>query len=150
MFRAALDSLADRGRLIVIGMMGSYAEGWPLSTHPGLTEKLLWKSASVVRRAFRGLLALQWTSFCYGLPAQGMGIVHVTIVCMAHPDISPPHAACCCLHPGGLLSPQVCSILPDSPGPPSAAAGLGKDHRNHRPSQARRLLASFLRAQQAV
>ena len=48
MFKAALDGLADRGRLIVIGMMGAYAEGWPLSTHPGMAEKLLWKSASVV------------------------------------------------------------------------------------------------------
>ena len=50
MFKAALDNLADRGRLIVIGMMGSYSEGWPPSTYPGLTEKLLWKSAAVVRR----------------------------------------------------------------------------------------------------
>jgi NADPH-dependent curcumin reductase CurA len=42
MFRAAVDGLADRGRLVVIGMMGAYSEGWPPSNHPGLAEKLLW------------------------------------------------------------------------------------------------------------
>ncbi len=54
MFRAALDGLADRGRLLIIGMMGAYAEGWPPSTHPGLCEKLLWKSAAVVSREMIG------------------------------------------------------------------------------------------------
>ncbi len=48
MFATAVDCLADRGRLVVIGMMGEYASGWKPSVHPGLTEKLLWKSASCV------------------------------------------------------------------------------------------------------
>ncbi|MEW5301521.1 MAG: hypothetical protein WDW36_004378 [Sanguina aurantia] len=47
MFNASLNALAPRGRLIVIGMMDQYKEGWPPSNSPGLPEKLLWKSASV-------------------------------------------------------------------------------------------------------
>ncbi|KAG1673072.1 hypothetical protein FOA52_013141 [Chlamydomonas sp. UWO 241] len=47
MFDAALANLADRGRLVVIGMMDSYSGGWPVSSHPGTNERLLWKSASV-------------------------------------------------------------------------------------------------------
>ncbi|KAF5830042.1 hypothetical protein DUNSADRAFT_15083 [Dunaliella salina] len=48
MFSAALAALAPRGRLIIIGMMSAYQEGWPRSEHPGLPEKLLWKSASMI------------------------------------------------------------------------------------------------------
>lgn len=48
MFSICLDALADKGTLIVIGMMGEYSSGWKPSTFPGLTEKLLWKSASCV------------------------------------------------------------------------------------------------------
>lgn len=47
MFEAAAASLADRGTLIVIGMMGAYSSGWKPSRHDGLAERLLWKSASV-------------------------------------------------------------------------------------------------------
>jgi hypothetical protein len=47
MFDAALGALAPRGRLVVIGAISAYASGWDTpSSHPGLTEKLLWKSAS--------------------------------------------------------------------------------------------------------
>ncbi|GAX83190.1 hypothetical protein CEUSTIGMA_g10616.t1 [Chlamydomonas eustigma] len=48
MFQAALENLADRGRLLVIGMIGTYAEGWPPSNYPGMCERLLWKSAAVI------------------------------------------------------------------------------------------------------
>lgn len=47
MFDTCVNALADRGRLIIIGMMSRYGEGWPPSNHPGLPEKLLWKSAAV-------------------------------------------------------------------------------------------------------
>ena len=56
-FAAALDCLADKGSLIVIGMMGEYAAGWSPSMHPGLAEKLLWKSASCI-----GFFLLKYTS----------------------------------------------------------------------------------------
>ena len=39
MFDLAVDALADRGTLIVIGMMSSYADGWKPSSHAGLAEK---------------------------------------------------------------------------------------------------------------
>lgn len=48
MFATSVNALAPGGRLVIIGMMSSYAEGWPMSQHPGLPEKLLWKSASLV------------------------------------------------------------------------------------------------------
>jgi NADPH-dependent curcumin reductase CurA len=47
MFDLAVDALADRGTLIVIGMMSAYSDGWKRSSHEGLAEKLLWKSAAV-------------------------------------------------------------------------------------------------------
>ncbi len=47
MFDLAVNALATKGRVIVIGMMSQYGEGWPASEHRGLAEKLLWKSASV-------------------------------------------------------------------------------------------------------
>ncbi|GFR48850.1 hypothetical protein Agub_g10804, partial [Astrephomene gubernaculifera] len=48
LFSTALDALAPRGRLIVVGMMSAYGGGWAASSHPGLAEKLLWKSAACV------------------------------------------------------------------------------------------------------
>eukprot|EP00775_Hariotina_reticulata_P002615 gene2615-2916_t len=47
MFQLCVDALAPKGTLIVIGMMSAYGSGWQPSSHPGLTEKLLWKSAMV-------------------------------------------------------------------------------------------------------
>jgi NADPH-dependent curcumin reductase CurA len=47
MFKVAIDALADKGCLLIIGMMSQYGEGWPLSAHPGLPEKLLKKSATL-------------------------------------------------------------------------------------------------------
>jgi NADPH-dependent curcumin reductase CurA len=47
MFSICVDALAPKGTLIIIGMMSAYAEGWQPSAHPGLPEKLLWKSASI-------------------------------------------------------------------------------------------------------
>lgn len=47
MFDVAVDALASKGRLIVIGMMSQYGEGWPVRNHPGLPEKLLKRSASI-------------------------------------------------------------------------------------------------------
>lgn len=49
MFDIALAALAPRGRLVVIGAVSQYAGGWAApSSHPGLTEKLLWRSAACV------------------------------------------------------------------------------------------------------
>lgn len=62
MFKTAVDALAMRGRLLVIGMMSQYGDGWPVDNHPGLPEKLLKKSASLI-----GALVL-WLCFsvaCY-------------------------------------------------------------------------------------
>ena len=53
MFGIAVNALANKGRLIVIGMMSQYADGWQVATHPGLPEKLLKKSASVSGEAQR-------------------------------------------------------------------------------------------------
>jgi NADPH-dependent curcumin reductase CurA len=47
MFDLCVDALADRGTLIVIGMMSAYASGWARRAHSGLPEKLLWKAARV-------------------------------------------------------------------------------------------------------
>lgn len=47
MFAACVDALAPKGRLIIIGMMSKYKDGWSKSNFPGLTEKLLWKNASL-------------------------------------------------------------------------------------------------------
>ena len=47
MFQLCVDALAPKGTLIVIGMMSAYGSGWQPSSYPGLTEKLLWKSATV-------------------------------------------------------------------------------------------------------
>lgn len=54
-FAAAVDALAPGGRVIVIGMMSQYTAGgdgaedaWTPSNHPGLPEKLLWKSGACV------------------------------------------------------------------------------------------------------
>lgn len=52
MFKVAVNALAQRGRLLVIGMMSQYAKGWPLDDHPGLPEKLLKKSASLIGERF--------------------------------------------------------------------------------------------------
>jgi len=46
-FDACVDVLADRGVLVVIGMMDSYSSGWQPRARAGLAEKLLWKSAAV-------------------------------------------------------------------------------------------------------
>lgn len=54
LFQTAVNSLAVKGRLIVIGQMSSYQDGWEKSTYPGLTEKLLWKSASLTGEERRG------------------------------------------------------------------------------------------------
>ncbi|KAG2434043.1 hypothetical protein HXX76_007771 [Chlamydomonas incerta] len=48
MFDTAVNALATRGRIIIIGMMSSYGSGWAPGTYPGLAEKLLWKSAAAV------------------------------------------------------------------------------------------------------
>jgi NADPH-dependent curcumin reductase CurA len=52
MLEAAVDSLAVKGRLAVIGAMSRYASGWavPAQAMPSslLADKLLWRSASVV------------------------------------------------------------------------------------------------------
>lgn len=50
-FDVAVDALAPRGRLIIIGMMSQYAEGWVQRQYPGIAEKLLWKSATLQVRS---------------------------------------------------------------------------------------------------
>ena len=52
MFKAAVDALAFKGRLVIIGMMSQYGDGWPVDAHPGLPEKLLKKSASMIGACF--------------------------------------------------------------------------------------------------
>ncbi|CAG9460896.1 unnamed protein product [Pedinophyceae sp. YPF-701] len=47
MLDVALKHLAVRGRLVVIGMMSQYGEGWPASQHRAVPERLLAKSASI-------------------------------------------------------------------------------------------------------
>ena len=47
MFQAAVDAVAVQGRLLIIGMMSQYGEGWPLADHRGLPEKLLKKGATL-------------------------------------------------------------------------------------------------------
>lgn len=69
MFKVAVDALAQRGRLLVIGMMSQYGKGWPLDDHPGLPEKLLKKSASLIGAsrplaepvtALNGVVSVSW------------------------------------------------------------------------------------------
>jgi NADPH:quinone reductase-like Zn-dependent oxidoreductase len=51
MFRTAVNALADKGRLVIIGMMSQYTAGvdggWELPAHKGLPEKLLNKSTQL-------------------------------------------------------------------------------------------------------
>lgn len=47
MFKVAVDAVATKGRVLVIGMMSQYGAGWPTAQHPGLPEKLLKKSATL-------------------------------------------------------------------------------------------------------
>jgi NADPH-dependent curcumin reductase CurA len=53
MFDTCMNALAIFGRMVVIGMISQYTEGeggsWKPATYPGLCEKLLWKSQTVVR-----------------------------------------------------------------------------------------------------
>jgi NADPH:quinone reductase-like Zn-dependent oxidoreductase/short-subunit dehydrogenase len=48
MFKTCLDALAIKGRLVIIGAISQYVGGWSPSTHVGLPEKLLSKSAALV------------------------------------------------------------------------------------------------------
>ena len=47
MFDIAVNALANRGCLLIIGMMSQYGAGWPVAQHKGLPEKLLKKSATL-------------------------------------------------------------------------------------------------------
>ncbi|KAE8706092.1 Glycoprotein 3-alpha-L-fucosyltransferase A [Hibiscus syriacus] len=60
MFDLCINALAIRGRLIVIGMISQYQEkhGWMPLNYPGLVEKLLAKSQTVV-----GSVLFQYSSF---------------------------------------------------------------------------------------
>ena len=60
LFSTAVNALAVKGRLVIIGMMASYQDGWEKSMYPGLSEKLLWKSASLNGEERRG------AHFCQG------------------------------------------------------------------------------------
>jgi NADPH-dependent curcumin reductase CurA/NADP-dependent 3-hydroxy acid dehydrogenase YdfG len=48
MFTTCLNALAPKGRLLIIGAVSQYSTGWEPSTHVGLPEKLLVKSASLL------------------------------------------------------------------------------------------------------
>jgi len=52
MFDTCMNALAVFGRMVVIGMISQYTEGeggsWKSANYPGLCEKLLWKSQTVV------------------------------------------------------------------------------------------------------
>lgn len=48
MFTTCLNALAPGGRLLIIGAVSQYSTGWKPSTHVGLPEKLLVKSASLL------------------------------------------------------------------------------------------------------
>jgi len=60
MFDTCMNALAVFGRMVVIGMISQYTEGeggsWKPANHPGLCEKLLWKSQTVT-----GFLLLHYT-----------------------------------------------------------------------------------------
>lgn len=57
MFEIAVNALAKKGRVVIIGMMSQYSSGWKPSQNTGLPEKLLWKSASL-----SGVLSFNSTS----------------------------------------------------------------------------------------
>ena len=48
MFSTCVNALAPKGRLLIIGAVSQYSTGWKPSTHVGLPEKLLVKSASLL------------------------------------------------------------------------------------------------------
>ncbi|KAH7622135.1 putative Prostaglandin reductase-3 [Nannochloris sp. 'desiccata'] len=48
MFSTCLNALAPGGRLLIIGAVSQYSTGWKPSTHVGLPEKLLVRSASLL------------------------------------------------------------------------------------------------------
>lgn len=48
MFTTCLNALAPGGRLLIIGAVSQYSTGWKPSTHVGLPEKLLIRSASLL------------------------------------------------------------------------------------------------------
>ena len=48
MFKTCLNSLAPKGRLLIIGAVSQYSGGWKPSTHVGLPERLLTKSTALL------------------------------------------------------------------------------------------------------
>jgi len=74
MFKVAVDALATQGRVLVIGMMSQYGDGWPTAQHPGLPEKLLKKSATLQGARPPHVLLGAWESgsrslHCHSVPA---------------------------------------------------------------------------------
>lgn len=125
MFRTAIAAIAPKGRVIIIGMMSQYHEGDYLnSTYPGLCEKLLWKSASLV-----GFFLLQHRSR-YGPHLSRLaglrlaGRLHVALDPAAFVGVPAARAAVRHLQSGRSAGKVVVRLAPDLP---HDASGSGAD-----------------------
>lgn len=107
LFQACVNALAVGGRCIVIGMMEEYSGGWTPSVHPGLTEKLLWKSATVsgddTQHAVLSLSRMVW---CASMPKS-------IVATQRNQQITTTHR---------LFLAQPCSAVSQAPRPPAVTA----------------------------
>ena len=121
MFATCVDALAPRGRLIVIGVMSAYSSGWAPSSHPGLAEKLLWKSASCAGFFLLRYPHLFRPHFARLLQQHAAGRLHVAVDPASRRFVGPQAAADAVeyLHSGasaGKVVLQLPGVLP--PGVP--------------------------------
>jgi NADPH-dependent curcumin reductase CurA len=106
MFKTAVDALANKGCLIIIGMMSQYSKGWKVENHPGLPEKLLKKSATLKGARQRSVLR----ACCLRIAAMPASAPHT------HDDVMACWRACslsCTWHitlaPAGFFLPHYAS-----------------------------------------
>ncbi|CAK0737375.1 hypothetical protein CVIRNUC_000902 [Coccomyxa viridis] len=116
MFRTCTKALGQGGRLIVIGMMSQYADGWGASeVAPGLPELLLWKSATVVGFFLLHYAHLYKSHLQRLVAAWQSGRLHVAMDGHGFRGLEGVAAAQDCLHSGqsvGKLYVQLASDLP--------------------------------------
>mmetsp|Transcript_28821 Transcript_28821/g.73503 ORF Transcript_28821/g.73503 Transcript_28821/m.73503 type:complete len:670 (-) Transcript_28821:412-2421(-) len=124
MFTASLNALAPRGRLIIIGMMSSYKDGWPVTAlPPGLPEKLLWKSASLTGFFLLRYAPLFKSHFARLLALAGSGQLAVAVDPAQFVGVGAAGRAVAHLHSGASMGKVVLQVARELP------PGLPVPHR---------------------